>query len=69
MKATPEASGEKCRVVGTRNNGDKVVISTHDSRHSAETVMSLAENSTGFRELHIEGEDGKRLASVVRGAG
>jgi len=42
------------RVVGTRENGDREVISTTSAVETAEKVLAMLGNSSRFKEVKIE---------------
>jgi hypothetical protein len=61
MASNGENSAEttgKYQVIGIRANGERIVISTHSSRHVADKVINLIQNGSGFAKLTIEPDAG-----------
>jgi hypothetical protein len=56
------------RVIGLRENGDRVVVTKQTNHQTAERVMSLMSAGTTFEELFIEADgDDDALAGVGLG--
>jgi len=55
---TPAETTGKFQVIGIRASGERIVISTHSSRHVADKVINLIQNGSGFAKLTIEPEAG-----------
>ena len=51
-------SSAQYRVVGVREDGERVIISTSDSREMAEKALSLIKLRSPFKELLIEDGSG-----------
>jgi hypothetical protein len=54
MGSDLEGSAEKCRIVATRANGERVVISNHDSLQIAQRTLRLIRHGPDFRSVEIE---------------
>jgi|GEM_PF-5758616 len=49
-----EGSAEKCKVVGIKPNGERIVISSHDSQQMAQHTIQMISHGSEFASIEIE---------------
>jgi hypothetical protein len=54
MDAEFEGSAEKCQIVGVKPNGERIVISNHESQQMARHALRLISHGPEFSSMVIE---------------